>query len=503
MTTLKSLRAQKYLIPVDRFRYDVKSMKTFAIHTLGCKVNQYESQQLRQVMEQFGLTAAVHAHQPDIVVINTCCVTHIASAKSRQNIRKIQKTCPQAAVVVTGCLPAGQSDEIRNLKNIIIAKDKKKLPEILDQLVTEHRSVPENPTLSKPFICSKIKDKNGNLGYLRGSERLKAPEKSGISHKQPSGPLNSDIFFKEPGKSKHELEILTRFAGQSRAFLKIQDGCDAYCTYCIIPKIRTNVCNKDVKTVITEAKNMIQAGHKEIVLTGIFLGAYGQTTARRKKWDAERADSLAKLVNEVASIDGLARLRLSSLEPLDVTDRLLEVMTRHKNITPHLHLPLQSGSANILRKMARQYTVDDFLMVAKKVKQAFDRPAITTDIIVGFPGETEDDFQQSVNVAKQVGFSKIHAFSFSVRKNTAAEKMANLFGKVPPHEIKRRSGILQRLDAELQETFRHSCAGLTETVLIEKTNPPRGRCGRYFMVDVSPHPNAKKLKKGQIVNVTV
>jgi threonylcarbamoyladenosine tRNA methylthiotransferase MtaB len=153
--------------------------------------------------------------------------------------------------------------------------------------------------------------------------------------------------------------------------------------------------------------------------------------------------------------------------------------------------------------MARQYTIDDFLQVAKKVKETFDRPAITTDIIVGFPGETEDDFRQTVEISKEVGFSKIHVFSFSVRKNTPAEKMAKLFGTVDSKEIKRRSTVLQAVDADLQEKFRQSCRGLTETVLIEKTNPLQGRCGRYFMVDISPHPNAKKLKKGQIVNVTV
>jgi threonylcarbamoyladenosine tRNA methylthiotransferase MtaB len=296
---------------------------------------------------------------------------------------------------------------------------------------------------------------------------------------------------------------LTQFCGQSRAFLKVQDGCDAYCTYCIIPKIRTNVCNKGVKTVLKEANNLVQAGHKEIILTGIFLGAYGQTTARRKKWDTDKLDSLSELVNEVASIDGLTRLRLSSLEPLDVTDRLLEVMTTHNNIAPHLHLPLQSGSANVLRKMARQYTIGDFLRVVKRAKKAFDRPAITTDIIVGFPGETERDFRQTVEVAKKVGFSKIHVFSFSVRKNTAAEKMAKLFGKVNPQEIKRRSGILQAVDAELQDQFRQSCTGLREQVLIEKTNPHRGRCGRYFMIDVNNLLYAEKLRKGDLASVMI
>ena len=453
-------------------------MKTFAVHTLGCKVNQYESQQIRQAFEQSGLTAAEPAQRPDVVVINTCCVTHIASSKSRQSVRKVQKAHPSSVVIVTGCLPIGQESEADTLDNIIIVKDKNTLPLILEQLSQKQYFSLNSTNHSKPTNLPQIKDKNPNLTHP-------SPQKHPKKHLT----------------SANSLPILTRFSGQSRAFLKVQDGCDAYCTYCIIPKIRTNVCNKEVKTVLTEVQNLIRAGHKEIILTGIFLGAYGQKTARRKKWDPAKLDSLARLVDQIADLEGLERLRLSSLEPLDVTDRLLEVMTAHDNIAPHLHLSLQSGSAAILKKMARQYTIDDFLRVVEKIKKAFDRPAITTDIIVGFPGETEDDFQRTVEIAKQVGFSKIHVFSFSIRKNTAAEKMAKLFGKVSPQEIKRRSSVLQNLDNQLQQQFRQSCAGITEQILIEKTTPSRGRCTRYFMVDLKNHPDAKSFKKGQLVNV--
>ncbi len=455
-------------------------MKTFAVHTLGCKVNQYESQQIRQTLEQFGLAAAEPAQHADIVVVNTCCVTRIASSKSRQNIRKVQKAHPGSTVIVTGCLPIGPDNEANTLDNTIIVKDKNTLPLILERLSQKQHFPLNNANCSKPINRSKIKHKNPNLTHASAQKQSKKAL-------TPADPL----------------PILTQFAGQSRAFLKVQDGCDAYCTYCIIPKIRTNVCNKEVKTALKEAENLIRAGHKEIILTGIFLGAYGQKTARRKKWTPAKLDSLAGLVEKIADLEGLKRLRLSSLEPLDVTDRLLEVIAAHDNIAPHLHLSLQSGSANILKKMARQYSIDDFLRNVEKIKQNFDRPAITTDIIVGFPGETENDFQQTIKIAKGVGFSKIHVFSFSVRKNTAAEKMAKLVGTVSPQEIKRRSTILQQLDAELQQQFRQSCTGLTETVLIEKNNPPRGRCSRYFMVDLKSHPDAKQLQKGQIVNITL
>jgi threonylcarbamoyladenosine tRNA methylthiotransferase MtaB len=455
-------------------------MKTFHIQTLGCKVNQYESQQIRQTLEQSGLTAAKPAQQPDIVVINTCCVTHIASSKSRQNIHRVQKAHPCSAVIVTGCLPKGPENEVGILGNIIIVKDKGTLRPLLERLSQKKQLSLSNANHSKPINLYQIKDKNPNLTRLPG---VKHPE--------------------NPPYLADSLPILTQFSGQSRAFLKVQDGCDAYCTYCIIPKIRTNVCNKDAKTVLKETQNLIDSGHKEVTLTGIFLGAYGQKTARRKKWEAGKLDSLARLADQIADLKGLERLRFSSLEPLDVTDRLLGVMTAHDNIAPHLHLPLQSGSANILIKMARQYTLDDFLRVAETVKKTFDRPAITTDIIVGFPGETENDFQQTVKIAKKVGFSKIHIFSYSLRKNTAAEKMAKLFGTVSPQEIKRRSSILQTIDAELQEQFRQSCTGLHEKVLIEKTNPPRGRCGRYFMVDVNNILYTEKLREGCLASVTI
>ncbi len=456
-------------------------MKTYAIHTLGCKVNQYESQQIRQAMERSGLAISSRTHPADVVVVNTCCVTHIASSKSRQAIRRAHRARPDAAIIVTGCLTGGDRAELQHLSDIHIVKDKTTLPAVLNRLFANKTPVRHTDIRSKPANIPKIKDKNGSLSQNNAS--------------------GSPLISPDAGYQGQFMDPLHRFAGQCRAFLKIQDGCDASCTYCIIPKIRTNVCNKDVKSVLDEARNLITAGHREIVLTGIFLGAYGQTTARRKRWDAKNRDALAGLVDAVARLDGLQRLRLSSLEPLDVTDRLLDVMSAHPTIMPHLHLSLQSGSDTVLRKMARQYRIEDFIRVVKRVKAAFDRPAITTDIIVGFPGETQADFEQTLRVAEQVGFAKIHVFPFSLRKNTAAVKMAKLFGKIDGKELKRRCGALQELDYILQQRFRKSCAGLTENVLIEKNRPLRGRCSRYFMVDVSAH--AKGLKIGDSLAVTI
>ncbi len=423
-------------------------MKTFAINTLGCKVNQYESQQIRQLLTGYGLKQAPRTQCADLVVVNTCCVTHIASAKSRQSIRKAQKTAKNAAVLVAGCLPQGPADELKNVAgNIHVVSRKQDLVATLHDLVAGETTENTPESANKALSAAKIKDKSASRQNIN-----------------------------PPG-----LPPITSFSGQTRAFLKIQDGCDAFCAYCIIPKIRTKVCNKDVKTVLQEAGDLVRAGHKEIVLTGIFLGAYGQDSTRRRHWDPARLDSLADLLDKVAQTPGLERLRLSSLEPGDVTDRLIDVICAHENIALHLHLPLQSGSDRILKRMCRQYRIADFQKSIEKLKSRLDRPAITTDIIVGFPGETDDDFAATVEIMKEVAFSKTHVFSFSSRKGTPAARMQPA---VRAEVIKERSRILHELDRTLQQRFCRQFIGEEMAVIIEALDPPRGRCQRYFMVEL-------------------
>jgi len=249
--------------------------------------------------------------------------------------------------------------------------------------------------------------------------------------------------------------------------------------------------------VLQEAYNLVYAGHKEIVLTGIFLGAYGQNTVRRSQWDPAKKDTLACLVDQVAQLPQLERLRLSSLEPADVTDRLLDIFSKNRNVMPHLHLPLQSGSERILRKMRRQYTVAEFMQVVDRVRLRLDRPAITTDIIVGFPGETDEDFERTLDVSRAVQFAKMHVFSFSPRAGTAAAKMQPV---VKAEVIKERSAILRDLDKELQAKFRAQFAGETVGVIVEETRPVRGRSERYFMVELDEKETAKWGAYIQAVN---
>jgi threonylcarbamoyladenosine tRNA methylthiotransferase MtaB len=448
-------------------------LQSFAILTLGCKVNQYESQQIRQLLETFGLTKADAAQSPQLVVVNTCCVTHTASAKSRRLIHQAQKHGP-AAVVICGCLPTVETDELKAIgENVHVVKNRCDLAATLSRLVHTESTAPDSARLApRPFDCAQ--------------GRLCAGTTS-LPHKHSTDTLiraesDSKVKCERDLCRSEELPPLVSFQGQTRAFLKIQDGCDAFCSYCIIPTARPDVRFKKTEEILTEATALVSAGHKEIVLTGVHIGSYGQTTARRHRWPTAENPHLPALLDRVAQIPGLARIRLSSLDPADVTPPLLDVFCSHPNLMPHLHLSLQSGSDNVLRRMARPYTADDFRAKVALIRSRLDRPAITTDIIVGFPGETDADFDQTVALAKEVAFAKMHVFAFSTRKGTAATKMQP---KVPPEVKKARSQILRDLDIALQSLFRSQFLGETAQVLIETTNGhPTGRAERYFGVQV-------------------
>ncbi len=308
-------------------------MKTFSINTLGCKVNQYESQQIRELLEQLGLQKVEPAQKSDLAVINTCCVTHTASAKSRQHIRKAQKLNLDAVIVVCGCLPTVQINELNNTgKNVLLINNRDNLAATLSRIVGNKTfALGSRSPQSCPYINTIIKPEN-----------------------------NLKIKYKNESKNYRKLPPLTCFKSHTRAFLKIQDGCDGYCTYCIVPKTRPFVHSKPDHSVLQEAQTLVEAGHREIVLTGVFLGAYGRESVRRKNWPNQRNDNLADLLDKIAEIPHLERIRLSSLEPADVTPRLLDTFCKHRNIMPHLHLSLQSGSNAVLKKMRRQYSADEF-----------------------------------------------------------------------------------------------------------------------------------------------
>ena len=445
-------------------------MKTFSINTLGCKVNQYESQQIRELLEQLGLHKVEPAQKPDLAVINTCCVTHTASAKSRQYIRKAQKLSLDAVVVVCGCLPAVQVGELHNTgNNVHLIKNRDNLAAMLSQIA-------------------------GNKAAALGSQSPQSCQHINTIIKAEN---NSKIKYKNESKNYRKLPPITSFKDHTRAFLKIQDGCDGYCSYCIVPKTRPFVHSKPDNAVLQEAQALVEAGHREIVVTGVFLGAYGRESVRRKNWTNQRNDNLADLLDKMAEIPHLARIRLSSLEPADVTPRLLDTFCKHRKIMPHLHLSLQSGSNAVLKKMHRQYSADEFREKIELIKHQLDRPAITTDIIVGFPGETDADFEQTVDLAENVGFAKMHIFSFSPRKGTAA---ANMQDTVDNRVIKDRSKILHNLNIELGRKYRQQFLGETAEILLENDDGEYyGRNERYFMVYLEK--TGKKLKKNDLIRV--
>ncbi|HPC94928.1 MAG TPA: tRNA (N(6)-L-threonylcarbamoyladenosine(37)-C(2))-methylthiotransferase MtaB [Sedimentisphaerales bacterium] len=447
-------------------------MDRFSILTLGCKVNQYESQQIRELLERLGLAAADVTQLPDLVVVNTCCVTHTASAKSRHLVHQALRHGPKA-VVVCGCLPIAPCDELQPVEeNVHVVKDRSDLAGTLQRLIETFRTTPDAE----------------NLGPSSRNKPIR-PEKD------PKVKRKNDLC------PPLELLPLSRFCGQTRAFLKIQDGCDGFCAYCIIPATRPKVHSNAPEKVLAEAEALVGAGHKEIVVTGVHIGAYGQTTVRRRHWPTAENDHLPALLDRLARIDGLARIRVSSLDPADVTARLLEVFARHRNIMPHLHLSLQSGSDRVLHRMCRPYTADDFVAKVELANSVLDRPAITTDIIVGFPGETDADFRRTLDLAQRAGFAKMHVFAFSPRKGTAAARMPE---KVPSEVKKERSQVLRDLDHWLQSQFRRRFLGQTAQVLIESADGrPSGRAERYFTVHLLSDGSAaaKQVHTNDLVRV--
>ncbi len=444
-------------------------MTKFAIFTLGCKVNQYESQQIRQFLERRGLTHVDIADGPDLVVINTCCVTHTASAKSRHLIHQAQRHRPET-ILVCGCLPTVDTDELELAgENVHVVKDRYHLATTLNLLAGAKSTTPESETPRHPRNT-----------LIRADPALKVKPKQDLD-------------------SSASLAPLACFQGHTRAFLKIQDGCDAFCTYCIIPLTRPRVHSRPADEIVAEAKALVASGHREIVVTGVHIGAYGYPSVRRRT-TVNAECHLPSLLEHLARIDGLDRIRLSSLDPIDVTTELLTVCAAHHNIMPHLHLSLQSGSDAVLRRMGRPYRSDEFRTKVALIHSYLDRPAITTDIIVGFPGETDADFERTLALAREVGFAKTHVFTFSPRKGTAATRMTS---QVPSKVAKERSRVLRELDQQLQSRFRAQFLRETAQVLIESTEPhPHGLSRRYFPVHIAD-PGRPGPDKNDLVTVTI
>ncbi len=439
----------------------------YLLQTLGCKVNQYESQQLREMLHQLDWLPVPAGEVPDIAVVNTCAVTASALSQSRQTVRRLTRYgC--SAVYVVGCGAAADAPAFKRIPGVVGTFDHESdACAALREHLTHSAFDPAGNAAPQP--------NNAGLSVLYP---LLPHRKEGSKIPRPAAaqdamavPLSLSILPPPLSVVKQAGPLVDRidhFAGRQRAYLKIQDGCDAFCSYCIIPRLRPNLRSKPVEVAVAEAESFVRAGYREIIVTGIFLGAYGRDTAVRKRFDSA-ISPLARLVASLAQVKGLARLRLSSLEPGDVDQSLLDVLASHPVCVPHLHLPLQSGSAEILRRMNRQYTRDEFLDMIDRVRAVFDRPAISTDVIVGFPGETEVDFEASLAVARSVPFVKIHAFPFSPRAGTAAARWSRRF--VPASLVKDRMNRLEEVDRASSLAFRRQLVGAEERVIVERDRP--------------------------------
>lgn len=437
----------------------------YLVTTLGCKVNQYESQQLRDVLEAAGLRPAGDGEAPDLAVVNTCAVTAEALRQSQQIVRRFGRSAT-TRVIVVGCGAGADSQRFANISGVdVIWGHEVDAPTELRKLLKESVQSAEGSTLTRQpahLSADEEPDDRRNEQWMIAARPKVEQDKSSAVPSTPRKILDVELpLVNTPGALDGRIH---RFDGHQRAYLKIQDGCDAHCTYCIIPRLRPVLRSKPVEAVVSEATQLVRTGHREIVLTGVFLGAFGRETAIRRR-SGSRASPLAALLLALSHVRGLERLRMSSLEPGDVTDELLDAMQASGVCVPHLHLPLQSGSGQILRRMNRQYARDEFDAMVERVRSHLDVPAITTDVIVGFPGETDADFEATLQAVRSAQFCQVHAFPFSPREGTAANRWQREF--VSPSVVRERMQRLRREADAASLAYRTRLVERIERVIVE------------------------------------
>ena len=516
-------------------------MLRFSITTLGCKVNQYDGQAIAAALAAEGLRPCEplgdRGFAADLVVINTCCVTATAMQKSRQAIRRAVRGAPGAFVLVAGCYadydPARISDLLAGLglapQRVVVAGHHHDLAESIRRLVSGIKACrnlqpsrgPEGPAA---LVCPGLPERPAHPPAPLGAQIQQAGDDVGwddlcMNADTAACPTTMASIIKARRQAAVKNNVagmqgmgpISRFLGHQRAFVKVQDGCDAFCAYCIVPYTRCRVWSRTQQEVQQEVRALVAAGHKEIVLSGVFLGAYGRPTAIRRRWrGAEscggglrgRASPLAALLRRLASIEGLWRLRLSSLEPADLTDDLLAACATLPTVAPHFHLPLQSGSQRILRRMNRQYSMDEYRHTVDRLRETLDRPALTTDVIVGFPGETDEDFDATLEAARYAGFAKIHAFPFSPIQGTAAW---NWRAEAPAAAVvKDRMARLAHLERQLAAGYRRQFVGQTMEGLVEALDS-RNPLRRRAMTDrhITAFFDGANVPAGTVVKLTI
>lgn len=390
-----------------------KTMKRVAFTTLGCKVNQYDTDAMRGLFIKNNYNVVDFNDEADIYVINTCSVTNMGEKKSRQLIRQAHRQNKNATIIVTGCYAQLNPDAIAAIEgvNLVIGtNDRHKIVELYESLESTEKQI------------------NAVRNIMEQADF-------------------------------EEMPLIGNEINKSRAFMKIQEGCNNYCTFCIIPYTRGKLKSRKLPDIVQEAKRLVDFGYKEIVLTGIHLGNYGV--------DFKDGTSLAKVIKELLPIEGLERIRLGSIESVEVSEELIELFINNEKLCPHLHLPLQSGSEAILKGMNRHYTLKEFKDLVNNLRSKIKNLAITTDVIVGFPGEGDVEFNECVDTIKELGFTHIHVFPYSKREGTPAAKMDN---QVPEAIKKTRVSLLNNLANESLNKFIDSLVNTEVNILLESEN---------------------------------
>lgn len=418
---------------------------TFNIITLGCKVNQYESEAVEELFIKKGYEKV--STNADIYVINTCTVTNMSDRKSRQMISRARRDNPNAVVAVMGCYSQVKPEEVASIEGVDIVLGSRN-----KENVVEH--------------CEDI------LQNKEAIDKIIAPSES---------------------KTFEELQISNQ-TEMTRAYLKIQDGCNMYCSYCLIPYARGNIVSRDIESIVEESKRLANNNFKEIVLTGIHVSSYGK--------DIDDELSLIDVIEAVAEVEGIERIRLSSMEPRHISLEFLERMKATKKACDHFHLSLQSGSDDILKAMNRKYDTVIYKQKVEEIRQVFPNAGITTDIIVGFPGETEENHKQTMEYAEEIKFSKMHLFKYSPREGTRAAKMSN---QIDGKTKKNRLHDLEKIEEANRKEFLNKQIGKTLSVLIESKSDLEGYSGghstNYLKVNVKENIAANTIIDVNITNI--
>lgn len=423
--------------------------KRIATLTLGCKVNQYETDGMRELLEHAGAELVDFEQKADIYLVNTCSVTNMAERKSRQMLHRAKKCNPQAIVVAVGCYVQTMPEEVlKDLSvDLVVGNNRKKdIVGILEQFLKNRQKEQQDESV---YNCQWVD----------------------INQKQAYENLN-----------------ITHMSEHTRAYIKIQDGCNQFCSYCIIPYVRGRIRSRKPEEIIQEVKKLAEAGCKEVVMTGIHLSSYG------KDWKDDEVNSsrldgtaLLELLQAISEIDGILRIRMGSLEPRIMTEEFVTGLKKLPKVCPHFHLSLQSACNETLKRMNRKYTIEEYMESCDRLRKAFDRPALTTDVIVGFPGETQEEFETTCRNLEQLNLYEMHIFKYSKRRGTVAESMPD---QVAEEEKNRRSDILLAMAARQKQAYEDSFKGESLQVLIEERiekdgeNWYVGHTERYMKVEV-------------------